>query len=310
MYFGGDIDTVLVRPRLHLPPLHKTLEELATTQKYECRPSDKGIYADENISKWGGLELIGKFLHDTSHRAFLNRFLDKSKSEPGRGVYLWDKRRYLDFSAIKSIIGDKTVPLIDELVAKEILYRGFIFGCSYCRNVDWFSVSDITQEFKCRRCRRSQIYTKRSWRDGEEPAWFYKLDELIYQGYQQGMAVPLLALNYLKGQAQESFTFTTEREFWKPEASKPDVEADFFCVPDGVLTVGEAKSENALGKSNSEEREKVAKYKRLVSGLAIRRLVFATTSASWRKETVATIRGAFAEMPHVRIVFLAAAELL
>jgi hypothetical protein len=309
-YFGGDIDTVLVRPRLHLPPLHKIVEELARTQGYECRPSDKGIYADESISKWGGLEKISTFLRNTSHRALLDQFRDISKSESGKGVHLADKRRYLDFTAIRACVSDEAVPLIDDLISKQILYRGFVFGCSYCRNVDWFSVGDITQEFTCRRCGQIQVYAKRSWRQGDEPAWFYKLDELIYQGYRQGMAVSLLALNYLRAQSQESFTFATDREFWRPEALKPDVEADFFCVPDGVLTVGEAKTENSLGRGTNEENIKISKYKRLVTGLSIRQLVFATMSSGWRGETVDAVRSAFGDLQHVRIVFLDASQLL
>jgi hypothetical protein len=104
-YFGGDIDTVLVRPYLHLPSLQWIVEELAKTQGYECRPSDKGIYADESISKWGGLEQISSFLTETAHRQLLDQFLDSSKSEAGNGVYLSDKRRYLDFSTIKILVG-------------------------------------------------------------------------------------------------------------------------------------------------------------------------------------------------------------
>jgi hypothetical protein len=310
MYFGGDIDSVLVRPRLHLPQLHKILEELAEKQGYECRPSDKGIYADESISKWGGLDEIGRFLRGPQHRALLDHFLDDSKSESGRGVYLSDKRRYLDLAAISSHVGDDAVRLIDELVPKGILYRGFIFGCSYCRNADWFSVADVTQEFKCRRCGRTQVYRKRNWKEGDEPIWFYKLDELVYQGYRHNMDVSLLALTHLKAQAQESFTFATDREFWKAGADKPTVEADFFCVPDGVLTVGEAKIEGSLGSSASEEREKITKYKRLADKLCARQLVLATLNPEWRPETAAAVRSAFAESPYVRILFLSAAQLL
>lgn len=309
-YFGGDIDTVLVRPRLYLPTLHTIVEELARTQGYECRRSDKGIYAEESISKWGGLEQIGEFLSKMPYRSLLDQYLDPSKSQDGKGVYLSDKRRYLDLAAIKARIGDAAGPLIDELVSREILYRGFVFGCSYCRDVGWFSVSDITQEFRCRRCGRHQVYKKGNWKKGDEPAWFYKLDELIYQGYRQGNAVSLLALRYLKRRSKDSFTFSTDREFWKPGAPKPDIEVDFFCVPDGVFTVGEAKTENSLGDGTADEVAKIKKYKHLVRGLSIRQLVFATMSSSWRKETINAVASVFDGLPQVRIVFLDASELL
>lgn len=309
-YFGGDIDTVLVRPRLHLPPLYKIVEQLARTEGYECRPSDKGIYADESITKWGGLEKISGFLRSTRHRALLDLFLDDSKSQAGKGVYLSDRRRYLDFVAVKMTVGDTATSLIDELVSQQIFYRGFIFGCSYCRNADWFAVGDITQEFKCRRCGRSQVYTKRNWKEPDEPAWFYKLDELIYQGYRQGMAVSLLALAHLKAKSQGSFTFATDREFWKPDAPKPDMEVDFFCAPDGVFTVGEAKTQDSLGRGMSEENARINKYRHLISQLSIRQLILATLSNSWRRETVEAVRGTFSDQRLVRVVFLNASQLL
>src|SRR5439155_2026566 len=70
-YFGGDIDTVLVRPNLYLPPLQKILELLSTPNGHDCRPSDKGIYAEASIAKWGGLEVVGRVLRDARHRSLL-----------------------------------------------------------------------------------------------------------------------------------------------------------------------------------------------------------------------------------------------
>jgi hypothetical protein len=305
VYFGGDIDTALVRPPLRLPPLHKILVELARTQGYECRPSDKGIYADETIAKWGSLEGIARFLQNRESKSLLERFQDKSKSQPEKGVYLSDdRRRYLDFAAIKTHVGESATDLIDELVSKQILYRGFIFSCFYCRNSTWFSVGEITQEFKCRRCGRTQVYTKANWRMPEEPSWFYKLDELVYQGYANDMAVPLLALNFLKLASSENFSFVTDREFWKSGAAKAEAEIDFCCVANGVLTIGEAKKDGRLGQSVSEENAAIAKYKRIAAGLSARRLVLATYSQDWNTKTAERVHWAFGDMPQVTIQFL------
>lgn len=309
-YFGGDIDTVLVRPRLRLSSLSSLLEELSQQNGYECRLSDKGVYAEESVSKWGDLQQIAAFLRRPQFRAMLNQYLDKSGSEPGKGVYLNDKRRYLDFGAIEAIVGKGTEALIDELITKKVLYRGFVFGCAYCKDVAWFSIAEITQEFQCRRCGRKQTFTKPNWRMPEEPRWFYKLDELVYLGFSQGMTVSLLALDHLRVGSESSFTFSTDREFWRPGAQKPDVEADFFCVPDGVLTIGEAKKESTLGASQSEEAEKIRKYKRLATELCARQVVFATLSPIWNETTVTRIKAAFVEVPSVRLRFLDASNLL
>ena len=211
---------------------------------------------------------------------------------------------------VRRLGDDDATSLIDELIGKQVLYRGFIFGCSFCRSADWFSVADVTQEFTCRRCGRRQVYTKSNWRMPEEPAWFYKLDELIYQGYRQGMAVSLLALYYLRRNTQESFAFTTDREFWKPLATKAEVEADFFCAVDGVFTVGEAKAGNSLGDGRSDEAVKIKKYRQLVDSLSIRQLVFATMSPNWRDATVEAVSDSFRGLAHLRVVFLDASQLL
>ncbi len=311
MYFGGDIDTVLVRPYLRLPELPKILAHLAKSQGFECHPSDKGIYAEETIARWGSLEEVARFLRDRSNKQLLDLFLDTSPSAEGKGVYLRDdRRRYLDFAAVKTFLGEATGRVIDGLVSKQIFYRGFIFRCEYCRNSTWFSVGEITQEFRCRRCNRSQIYTRAHWKMPEEPAWFYKLDELVYQGYRQGMLVTLLALNYLKQESFENFSFATEREFWRPEEKKAEAEVDLLCVSDGVLTIGEAKTEDRLGKSTSDENGEIAKYKRIVAGLCARRLILATFSKDWNPQTMQRVIAEFASMPHVKVQFLAHDQLI
>lgn len=83
-----------------------------------------------------------------------------------------------------------------------------------------------------------------------------------------------------------------------------------FCVSDGVLTIGEAKKENRLGKSASEENAEIAKYKRIIAGLAVRHFVLATFSDTWNTHTTERVISAFNDMPHVSIRFLAAGELL
>lgn len=309
-YFGGDIDTVLVRPHLYLPPLQHLLTVLARPRGYECRPSDKGIYAEESISKWGGLNEVAAFLRDKTRKALLEQFLDISKSGSETGVYLDDRRRYLDLPAVKARVGENAAALIDDLVSRQILYRGFIFRCSYCRNSAWFSISEITQEFRCRRCGRSQVYKRENWKTPEEPAWFYKLDELVYQGYRQGMTVSLLALDYLRSTTIDNFSFSTDREFWKIEVNKSEAEVDFFCVTDGILTMGEAKKEDRLAKSTTDENAQISKYRRVVERLAARQVVFATLANVWNATTSERIIAAFKDLPQVKVQFFTAEHLL
>jgi hypothetical protein len=136
----------------------------------------------------------------------------------------------------------------------------------------------------------------------EEPAWFYKLDELVYQGYRHGMAVSLLALDYMRVNSSETFSFATDREFWEEGKSKAEI--DFFCVPDGVLTIGEAKKEGRLGSSVSEENAEISKYLRVARSLSARQVVFATMSEVWSDSTINRVVAAFGDTKWVRVRFL------
>ena len=293
-YFGGDIDTVLVRPKLALPSFAGLLSEIGRSAGYECSISDKGIYAKECLEKWGSLSQLGTYIRGEGGRALLDKYLDKSKSGDEDGVYLSDRRRYLNFATVNTLVGEGASAVIDELIVRGILYRGLILQCSVCRNADWFSMTELSQQFTCKRCGRLQTYTRLNWKKPDEPSWFYKLDEIVYQAYQHGVGVTILALDSLRGTA-ESFTFAHETEFWLPEtdSARPYIEVDILCSRDGILTIGEAKTENRLGKNLAEEKATVARYFKLANDIAARQIVFATLSQEWATSTIAAIEATF-----------------
>ena len=313
-YFGGDIDTVLVRPKMRIPDAIEIFEYLAQQAQLTCKVSDKGFFAQDTIRKFGDLEKLGIFLRDEPKRTLLDKFLGASKPGPGvddEGVFLNDNRRYLNFACITKILGtaDKATALIDDLIRARVFQRGFVFKCAFCRNADWFSVNDLTQEFECKRCNRRQVYARDHWRKPEEPRWFYKLDEIVYQGHRNDMTVPLLALDYLRRSADDSFLYSSELEFYKPDTTKPFAEADLCCIPSGVLTIGEAKKADRPGQTAEEEERIIVKYRDLSELLAPRQIVFATMAASWAGATRAKIIEGFAGKI-TRPIFLTSAELL
>src|SRR5438094_144824 len=135
------------------------------------------------------------------------------------GVYLRaDGQRYLDFSAFKKLLGDEpaTVQLIDKYIATGIVYRGLILKCLFCRSVDWFDLADVNQSFRCKRCSRAQLIgSQHQVRADGEAAWFYKLDQLILRGLQNNMQVPVLALDWLRRQSQDSFLSAADMDFFE-----------------------------------------------------------------------------------------------
>ncbi len=214
---------------------------------YESKTSDKGRYEAETMRKFGGLESAGYALWSQKRRELLMKFLDKSESVKGvhdEGVYLKDRRRYLNFVSISKIVGSDALAreIIDDYVEKGIFYRGYIFQCENCSDAAWHSISDIDQTFTCRRCGLKQQYKSKSWKHPNEPAWFYKLDEMIYLMLKNNGHVPVLTLNKLRIQSKESFLFRPELRMRLKGSTKMFLEVDLWCIADGRLCIGEAKS--------------------------------------------------------------------
>jgi hypothetical protein len=294
-YFGGDIDTSLVRPTVHIPDAFQTFEYLFDREGYSASTSDKGFFARDTVQKFGNLSTVGSLLRPTAMREMLLKFLDHLKPAQGahdEGAVLNDKRRYLNLPTISKYLGsDKAAQAaIELLLTAQVLQRGFIFKCRLCRNADWFSLDEVSQSFKCKRCGRTQgISAQNYWYGEHEPGWFYKLDEIVYQFLRHNGYVTLLALDYLKRKAKESFLYTPDMELTKHGATDVIMELDILCIPDGVMSIGEAKKEDRLGSSKREEIETVQRYNRLAEQIGAESLVFATFADSWSDRTQAYI---------------------
>ena len=150
----------------------------------------------------------------------------------------------MNFAAIEYLINSKeeTIDLIDRFVRKGILYRGTMLHCSYCRQADWYGLEELDQTFVCHRCKNKQTIQLKNWKEGNEPEWFYKLDEIIFQGVVNNMDIPLLTLFRLKKDTKASFLFVPELEIRKDiKSSLPELEIDLCCIKDGRIIIGECR---------------------------------------------------------------------
>lgn len=295
-YFGGDIDTTLVRPSIFVPDALQVFEHLFQLEGYDAKVSDKGFFARDTVEKFGTLAVLANLLRQTSTREMLLKFLDHTKPAQGvrdEGAVLNDKRRYLNLPAISKVLGNDSAAqkTIEVLVLTNVLYRGFVLKCRFCRNADWFSLDELSQNFKCKRCGRIQgIMAVNYWYGDHEPGWFYKLDEIVYQFLCHNGYVTLLALDYLRGKAEESFLYAPDMEIKKRGAANVSVELDILCIPDGVIVIGEAKKENRLGSTKRQEIATITEYNRLAEQLGADALVFATFADRWSENTENYIR--------------------
>jgi hypothetical protein len=285
-YAGGDIDSVLVRPTIFIPSPLQIFERTFWSIGYESKLSDKGFFAHETISKFGGLEAIGSFLHDPFTRQVLLKFLDSSEAGTldDDGCLLNDQRRYLHLPSLSKILGsDKASQKnIELLMLAGILYRGCIFKCRSCRNADWFGLDEFSQTFKCKRCGATQLASSENyWYAENEPGWFYKLDEIVYQFLRHNGYVTCLALDCLRARSEESFLYTGDLELIKSgsDSRKPEFELDIAAIVDGDIVLGEAKKNNRL------DTKEIKKYLHIANKVGAKKLVFATFAASWSSET-------------------------
>lgn len=316
-YFGGDIDTTLVRPTLFIPTAYQIFEHILKKEGYSVAFSDKGIYAQKTLDKLGTLEVFGSVLRNENYRNVLFKYLDKTKPDRGvhdEGCYLTDRRRYLNFPSIIKTIGnaEKSQQTVEILLRLGILYRGYVLKCGICKDAAWFGLDEVAQIFKCKRCSSAQYITHENyWYDAYEPGLYYKLDEIVYQFIQHNGYVATLALGHLRMRSENSFLFTSDLELIKSGTNSTEErkELDILCIQDGVLTLGEAKKENRLGNNANSEVNEIRKYFSLAQEIGAKALVFATFSEAWAPETLNNIKRIVTDNS-INIITLTQQELL
>ncbi|MBZ5703504.1 MAG: hypothetical protein LAN84_16855 [Acidobacteriia bacterium] len=222
-----------------------------------------------------------------------------------------EKRTYLDLAATAKLMGgdeNAAVMLLDKLIAAKVICRGFVLGCAVCKHGAWYSLADLTDEFRCARCGRKQTISRQHWREPAAPQIFYKLDEIVYQFLKSDGDVVALGLDYMARNSKHPFNYSPEIEFRKSDSTLIG-EIDFCAVYDGLLTIGEAKKKGELASSNGEARKIIEKYARLANMLNARRVLFCTTSQEWKSSTVEAVQRAFQGKPTVP-TFVATEDLL
>lgn len=315
LIIGDDINANLQSPEIGLFDTFAAVSFVAATKGSACQLSDKGIYQRDSFNKLGGVSKAAKLFKADGSRAVFEKFLDHTKRKQGtydEGCVLdAEKRTYLDLTPIEKIMGgDPTaaVLLLDELTAAKVIYRGFALRCAVCKHAAWYSLADLTDEFRCTRCGRQQTISRQHWREPAAPQIFYKLDEIVYQFLKNDGDVVALSLDYMARKTRHPFNYSPEIEFRNADSALIG-EIDFCAVYDGELTIGEAKRRGELAASDRESQKVIEKYVYLANMLNARRVLFCTISGEWKNSTVEAVHRAFQgrlAMP----TFVAAEELL
>lgn len=289
---GLDVDVrrFLVRPGLIIVEPFEIFEKIFEESGYSIMTSDKGNYERESVEKFGSLENIVGFLANEKYQNLFNKFVEKDNpSAYNSGIFLKDdSRMYMSLKAIKNILGDEVDTVVNNFIEKEILHRGFIFKCEKCKYTGWYDIEDVDIKFKCRRCRKIQYYNSEhlARQNPVEPEWFYKLDEAIYQGYDNDMIVPILTLNKLKKLSKESFLYVNEIEIRKKEKPEEQYrEIDICCISNGKIIIGECKVQNKL------KNEEIEKYKDIYNEIGAQKIIFSTfNERGWSRGTISKFK--------------------
>jgi len=311
-YFGGELDEVLIRPTLKMLDVPEILQHLGQTRRLRFSLSEKGTFAQDSITKFGSLGDAASFLRNERHRLVLDKFLSCDKVPEGvfdDGVYK-QGRRYLDLVVFEKLLGSRGVAAtsIDDLLQKHVLHRGLVFQCASCRNADWYSISKVSDVFECSRCSKQQPYRRENWKHPEEPSWYYKLDEIVYQGYRNGMLAPILTNDYFR-RSSTSFQFAPEQKVFDGDETEPSMEIDICGVVDGKLLIGEAKTGTSIEDRAKDRRKVIDGHRQLAQRLGIHAVVFATTANKWSPGTLSDLEHCFSDSK-TELITLTGEELL
>ncbi|MEV7863728.1 hypothetical protein AB0O86_34290 [Streptomyces hirsutus] len=179
---------------------------------------------------------------------------------------------------------------IDQWTSQGVLRRGLILGCGHCPILEFYPLAEINQSYRCRRCGGDNQLAKDRWRPvADEPSWFYDLHPAVLELVTNNGDVPLLATQYLRNQYEARQALVCE-EFELLKDGSRFVELDFALATTEELWLGEAKSNDSLGKSPRERRSEASKLMEGCALVGAAGLILATTRAQWADTTVEALR--------------------
>ena len=254
--------------------------------------SSTAKYHTSFINRCGALTDTAYYLATSPYRELFEVLADNSNSNKKKVGWILDypsKRRALHHLHLRDVLS-KTTPtetksyfntVSDELpteafklLEKGLLERGFQLSCIACSYKSWYPAEHVGQTFECSRCFQTQVYNA-------NPLWLYKLPEVVFQGFEDNMQVPLLALDYLRRASKHSFEWVPDSNVYTHQegSKKAYRNIDILCISDGKLYIGEAKSNDII------EADQFSFYEQVCKSVAVDGIVFATSQTHWNRGT-------------------------
>jgi hypothetical protein len=190
---------------------------------------------------------------------------------------VWDVRR------VTGATTEEARALLDGYLARGIVTRGLCLKCSRCNYASWYSDHDVDRTFVCVRCRHEAPLDRTAWlKPAGEPAPYYQLDEIAFQALSHDAKAPLLALDRYRSELR-GFLFAPEMDVFRGDERIAEV--DLWVMGEASIAIGEAKSTDRLGRSESEERDVIDRLTRVAKSVTAHEIAFATMQPAWNERT-------------------------
>jgi hypothetical protein len=144
--------------------------------------------------------------------------------------------------------------ILNTLVSKKVLRQGTILQCQRCQRHDWYHLSELDEEFKCKKCFHVQLVPML-----DKNPWHYVSDGLFrLEGKVAGCLTAILSLVFLNLFVDHGLKYVASFDYTNgPDAA----ERDFAVLSSGILQddvdviVGECKTSKEIEENQKKDIE-------------------------------------------------------
>ncbi len=271
----------------------------------EMRPSKAGHNVKNIISTYGGIDPGCRVLKLPAVRKVL-QLLQNDKSLGKSGLLSEVSKLLPDSNQERGLNFINRQDILSVLCKRGFLRQGYRFCCGQCHNSAWYSLSDVTDDWKCIFCGH-QAHTPHL----SEKILEFKSNGLFQiAGNAQGALTSLLVLwrfNHLRSLGK--MDYIPSFELYKQGGGNAVLECDLLLMigerPEGKAEVilVEGKSENSF---RQEDIDRILELESL-TGISCY-LCFAATKKNYTSDEVEMFMELYGK--HPKIIFLTAQELV
>jgi hypothetical protein len=147
--------------------------------------------------------------------------------------------------------------ILENLLSQQLLRQGFELQCEKCRRCDWYHLSEVAEQFKCKKCFHVQLVPLMDWR-----AWSYVSNGLFrVEGKMAGCATTIMALIFFRSCLGFDARIVSSFDYTGPEGA---AERDFAILTsetfqeDVDVIVGECKTTYDLKDKEKKDIKELA----------------------------------------------------